>query len=285
MSCLLVEEAELGFLLPWLRIVRLLLALRLATNPRHGWACYTGSPRVNYSYRSRVLPLVGARLRVREKKRSQRQIKGLGLFFSPREQERHEMSGDAKNATKECPDGFGRGNPNRNRGRLRHAIVLETFQDETALLAVSFIFAEPTSQTGTKATSTAGIARSLKLFMPLAVSNTWSIKDLREEETMLPSTSGHHRQGTPHQRRARLNTVNYAITTENKTDCSTTKRVPIPNDTSSKSSLGEMFLTPTSLAPIPTVQIYRPRTIGPGGCDIHRRTRYTTNILLYQVLL
>lgn len=33
---LLVEEAELGFLLSRLRIVRLLLALWLATNPRHG---------------------------------------------------------------------------------------------------------------------------------------------------------------------------------------------------------------------------------------------------------
>lgn len=35
-SRLFVEEAELGFLLPRVGIVRLLLALRLFTNPRHG---------------------------------------------------------------------------------------------------------------------------------------------------------------------------------------------------------------------------------------------------------
>ena len=62
-----------------------------------------------------------------------------------------------------------------------------------------------------------------------------------------------------------------------KLDCSTIKRVPIPNDTSLE-ALGEMFPTPTFLAPI-LFQPWRYRwKIGPGWCDIHHRIRVRANI-------
>lgn len=72
-ACLLVEEAELGFLLSWLSIVRLLLALRLATNPRHGWpttAAARGPLELTILYRSAGLAPCRRGAALREKKRS-----------------------------------------------------------------------------------------------------------------------------------------------------------------------------------------------------------------------
>ena len=58
-----------------------------------------------------------------------------------------------------------------------------------------------------------------------------------------------------------------------KLDCSTTKRVPIPNDKSSESSRRDVsnagFLAPTVFQ----LWRYRPWKIVPGGSDVHRRLR------------
>ena len=63
-----------------------------------------------------------------------------------------------------------------------------------------------------------------------------------------------------------------------KLDRSTTKRVPIPNDTFSESSRRDGSNAERFLAP-PPLQLwrYRPWKIGPGGgwCYMHRRVPYT----------
>ena len=67
-----------------------------------------------------------------------------------------------------------------------------------------------------------------------------------------------------------------------KVDCSATKRVPIPNETSSESSRRD-FPTPGFLARHDSnccCGDIEDGNIGPGVCDVHRRLRYCSRYYL-----